>query len=404
MHIGVDATCWQNRRGYGRHSRALLSALVNYDSKNRYTFFMDSNENVENVPATVELKAIQLHAPTTIAASATGYRSWHDMWRMARAISTSKVDVLLFPTIYSYLPVMSRAKKIVMIHDVIAEKYPDLAMPGRRSQLFWKTKVALGRWQADAVGTVSDYSRKGIVEHFGIDADRVHVVGEASDPVFHVLDKPELTPRLRSMGIADGQRTIVYVGGFSPHKNLEALVRAFAKLCAQDSFSDLRLVLVGEHKNEIFHSYAETIRKLVTDLFLEGRVIFTGFMADDELVVLLNLATVSVLPSFIEGFGLPAVEAAACGCPVIATTESPLPGLLGEGGIYFNPLRQEELEAALLDVLQSATLRQKMSKAGQEASSKLTWEAAAKQMMTLMNKVAAGSQASIRQQQSTVEG
>lgn len=350
---------------------------------------MDSADRVEDLPAGVELKTIHADASTVLAASANGHRSARDMWRMSWALSDAHVDLLLFPTIYSYVPVLSRAKKIVMIHDVIAEKYPDLAMPGCRSQLFWKTKVALGRWQADAVGTVSDYSRNGIVEHFGIQPERVHVVGEASDPVFRVLAEPRLTSHLRSLGLKDNERTIVYVGGFSPHKNLEALLKAFAKLSSQVQFSDLRLVLVGEHKKEVFHSYADTIKNLVSELGLEDRVTFTGYLPDDEVVVLLNLATVSVLPSLIEGFGLPAVEAAACGCPVIATVESPLPKLLGGGGIYFNPHRQDELEAALLRVLQSATLRQKMSLAGREAAGKLTWEAAAQQMTTLMRQVAA---------------
>lgn len=389
VHIGVDATCWGNTRGYGRHARALLAALVKCNVNNQFTFFMDGNQPVSDLPPGIELRSIRANASTVVAASANGHRSAHDMWRMARAISESQMDVLLFPTIYSYVPVVTRAKKIIMIHDVIAEKYPDLAMPGRRSRLLWKTKVALGRWQADAVGTVSDYSRQAIVQHFGIKADQVHVVGEASDPVFRVLDKPQLTPRLLSLGIGQGDRTIVYVGGFSPHKNLAALVRVFGELSPEPSFSDLRLLLVGEHKKEIFHSYAETIKQLVAQLKLQDRVIFTGYLPDDELVVLLNLATVSVLPSFMEGFGLPAVEAAACGCPVLATTESPLPELLGDGGIYFDPQKPAELKAALRQVLVSAPLRERMSKAGQEASRKLTWEAAAEQMTTLMRKVAA---------------
>jgi glycosyltransferase involved in cell wall biosynthesis len=90
-----------------------------------------------------------------------------------------------------------------------------------------------------------------------------------------------------------------------------------------------------------------------------------------------------------EGFGLPAIEAAACGCPVIATKESPLPSLLGAGGLYFDPLRPEDLELALSRVLESDTLRQKMSAAGQKAAGSLTWETAADQMMTLISKVAA---------------
>ncbi len=390
MNIGVDATCWQNKRGYGRHARSLLTALIMRDSENRYVLFLDSAEGLETLPYGAEVSLVRsTTAPTAVAASSNGHRSAADMWRMAHSLSAANVDLLLFPTIYSYVPVVTRAKKITMIHDVIAEKYPSLTMPSRQSRLFWKTKVALGRWQADAVATVSDYSRRAIVEQFRMPAERVHVVGEASDPVFRVLHKPRLTPRLKSLGLTESQRIIVYVGGFSPHKNLETLVSVFAKLIGQPSFADVQLVLVGEDKKEVFHSYAGTIKSQIQKLGLQERAMFTGYLPDEELIVLLNLAAVSALPSLMEGFGLPAIEAAACGCPVVATKESPLPSLLGEGGLYFDPTRPEELEMALTRVLESDTIRQRMGDAGQKAAGYLTWEAAADQMMTLIRKVAA---------------
>lgn len=389
LHIGVDATCWQNKRGYGRHARALLGALVNYDTHNRYTFFMDSTENSDTLPAAAEVEFVQAGSPTSVAASANGHRSAQDMWRMSRALSRAKVNILLFPTIYSYVPVHTRAKKIVIIHDVIAERYPQLTIPEPKARMLWKTKVALGRWQADAIATVSDYSRQGIVDHFHLSPDRVHVVGEASDGVFQVLSDSSLTSTLEGLGLRTEDRLIVYVGGFSPHKNIEMLVNVFAKLVDQPAFSDVKLVLVGEYQKEVFHSYAGTIGKLVTDLKLEEHVVWTGYLPDDELVVLLNNSTVSVLPSLIEGFGLPAVEAAACGCPVIATTESPLPSLLGEGGLYFNPANPAELQVALKKVLSSKELRVRMGHAAREAAGRLTWQAAAEQMATLIRKVAA---------------
>ena len=388
MNIGVDATCWQNKRGYGRHARSLLTALIKCDPENRYVLFLDSVDGLETLPQGIEVRLVRsTTAPTAVAASSNGHRSATDMWRMSRAMSAASLDVLLFPTIYSYVPVISRAKKIVIIHDVIAEKYPSLTIPGRRARFFWKTKVALGRWQADAVATVSDYSRQGLVEFFGLDADRVHVVGEASDPVFRRLSDTSLTPRLKALGFNDDQRTIVYVGGFSPHKNLETLVSAFSELALQPKFADVTLVLVGEHKKEVFHSYAGAIKHQIEQLDLARRVIFTGYLPDEELVILLNRAAVSVLPSLIEGFGLPAVEAAACGCPVIATNESPLPSLLGTSSIYFDPNKQEELQDALTRVLDSPTLRSEMSDGGIEAASRLTWEAAALQMANVIRKV-----------------
>lgn len=389
MKIGVDATSRQNNRGYGRHARALLNALIPLDSSNQYTLFVDSIDLGDKMPPEAKVQMVSTDAPTAVATAANGHRSAMDMLRMSRAMSDSSFDLLLFPTVYSYVPVISRAKKIVMIHDVIAETYPQLTLPSFTSRMFWKSKVALGRWQADAIVTVSDYSRQGILKHFKTSPDKVFVVGEASDPVFRVLPDPGPTKRLIDLGINGTGRTVVYVGGFSPHKNLESLVTAFAKVVEHPSFSDATLVMVGEYEKEVFHSCYAGIKHQTSELGIASRVIFTGYLPDEELVALLNFACVLVLPSLIEGFGLPAIEAAACGCPVIATTASPLPGLLGEGGIFINPANQEELDVALTRVLESESLRQQMRTAGLTAAADLTWEAAARQMIGLIRQVIA---------------
>ena len=387
MHIGVDATCWQNDRGYGRHARALLTEMVKLDTENHYSLVVDSSRNLDMLPSGVDARLVEAGSPTAIAASSTGHRSIQDMWRMSRALSDPAFDVLLFPTVYSYVPVVSRAKKMVMIHDVIAETYPSLTLPTVAARVFWKTKVALGRFQADAIITVSDYSRQGILKRLKIAPDRLFVVGEASDPVFRVLDNPRLTPNLKSLGIVANRLTLLYVGGFSPHKNLELLVEVFAKLAAREAYSDVCLVMVGNYQKEVFHSSFETVRAQVESKGIADRVVFTGYLPDEELVVLLNLSTALVLPSLIEGFGLPAVEAAACGCPVIATSSSPLPGLLAGGGIYIDPTSPEQLEGALLSVLESEALRHRMRNEGIAAASRLTWDSAARQMINLIQKV-----------------
>ena len=389
MNIGVDATCWQNSRGYGRHARALLRALVHLDKENQYTFFMDSTKDVESLPKEAKVHIVSSEKPTAIAASANGHRSLSDMWRMSRAMSLGDFDLLFFPTIYSYVPVFSRAKKVVMIHDIIAEKFPQLTLPKRTARIFWKTKVALGRWQANAIATVSEFSRDCLVKQFKLNPENIFVVGEASDSSFRVIPNAELTQSLIDLGITNLHRYVAYVGGFNPHKNLETLIDAFASIAKQEAFSDVRLVMVGENKKEVFHSYFDTIEKKVEELGLSEHVIFTGFLSDEDLAVLLNHSTVSVLPSLMEGFGLPAVEAAACGCPVIATTESPLPALLKEGGIYFNPTNTDELEKALVKVLSSPSLREQMSIVAVESSNKLTWDAAARQMMNLIKSIVA---------------
>lgn len=361
-----------------------MRALVRLDSSNRYTFCLDAPPGAEALPEGVEVLLADSSAPAAQAASAAGRRSVSDMWRMSRALSGSRFDTVLFPSVYSYVPVVSRARKLVVIHDVIAETFPHLTVPRPAARLFWNAKVAAAIWQSDAIVTVSEYSKRGIVEQLRVPPERIHVVGEANDPVFRRLDNPQLPGRLLTMGLDASRPMAVYVGGFNPHKNLEAFVDAFAAIVARPEFADAQLVLVGEYEKEVFHSYHAVIAAQVERLGLAGRTLFTGFLSDEHLVELLNIATVLVLPSLMEGFGLPAVEAAACGCPVIATTASPLPELLPGAGLFIEPNRPE-LEEALINILGSAGLRSSMRQAGLAAANRLTWEAAARQMMDVIN-------------------
>jgi glycosyltransferase involved in cell wall biosynthesis len=386
MKIGVDATCWLLPRGFGRHARCLLTALRQVDTVNEYEFFTDAPEAVPALEAIAPVRLVRTSAPTLTAAAANGRRTVRDLMAMSRALSDRSIDVLLFPTVYSYVPVLSRARKVILFHDVTAETFPDLTLDSRRSRWFWRAKIALARRQADVIGTVSDYSRALLARQFGIEPSRVHVVGEAADPVFRRLDHPRATHRLTSIGFTGARRAVVYVGGFSPHKNLRGLVDAFDRLAAGASFGDVDLILVGGYEHETFFTCYQEIRDHVRERGLDRRVHFTGFLPDEDLVALLNLAAVLVLPSKMEGFGLPAVEAAACGCPVIATTESPLPGLLGDAGVFIDPFDPAALERALASVLSSPERRETMRRAGLSAAATLTWTAAARDMLGLMNR------------------
>jgi glycosyltransferase involved in cell wall biosynthesis len=384
MHVGVDATCWLLPRGFGRHARCLLRALTELDSPHTYTFFTDAPDAVAEFPKSVRVQLVPASLPTTAAAAAHGRRRLRDLLAMSRALGDPSIDVLLFPTIYSYVPVLSRARKVVVIHDTTAERFPRLTLDGRAARMFWRVKVALGRRQASVLATVSEYSRTLIAKQFGVDEADVHVVGEAADPIFRRLETPAPTSRLREAGVAGTRRLVVYVGGFSPHKNIDRLFDAFGRLQEDAAFNDVDLALVGEYESEAFFSCYTNIRRLVADRGLLGRVFFTGYLPDDDLVVLLNLATVLVLPSLTEGFGLPAIEAAACGCPVIATSASPLPAILQGGGLYVDPSRPLDLDRALRTVLESPALRRQMREAGLAAAARLSWTAAARQLLGLM--------------------
>jgi glycosyltransferase involved in cell wall biosynthesis len=378
--IGVDATCWANRRGYGRHARSLLRAAAALDRRNRYRFFVDTEPRQGDFPAGAEVVRVRASAPAARAARSDGRRSAADLWSMSRALAAPDLDCLLFPTVYSYVPVFSRAYKIVMIHDVIPEKYPQYVFPTAAGRWNWRLKSLAARRQADLIVTVSEFSRRALLEYFGERPERVKVVGEAGDPVFRVLEGVEPEPGL-----------LVYVGGFSPHKNLAGLLEAFARLVGRGE--QVRLALVGDYQTDPFHTCYRELAERAGQAPLAGRVEFMGYLPDEELVKLLNRATALVLPSLLEGFGLPAIEAAACGLPVIATTASPLPELLGEAGLFVEPGDTGGLEEAMARVLSDAGLRRRLREAGLRAAERLTWERAARDLVALFERVPAHAQA-----------
>lgn len=377
------------RRGFGRHARCLLTALVEIDRRNRYTFFVDSRDAVPELPQGVTVEVVQTTSPTIMAASAEGPRRLGDIIAVSRALSRSRLDVVLFPTMYTYVPVFGPARRLLVVHDATAEMYPKLTLGGWKNRLFWSAKTLCGRLQADVLLTVSEYSRDNIARRLWVSAEKLRVIGEASDPVFRVLDRPEPTLRLRELGFGPSRRAIVYLGGFSPHKNIDMLVRVFDRLRRGPETEDVDLWLVGDYAQESFLSGYPDLARLVEARGLGSRVRFTGYLPDEDLVVLLNLATVLTLPSLTEGFGLPAVEAAACGCPVIATAESPLRQVLGDGARYIDPRDEESVARALTDVLASAELRRHMSEAGIAAAGRFTWPAAARRLLDVIDEAGA---------------
>ncbi len=388
MRIGVDATCWPVRRGYGRFTRALLTAALAIDRKNEYVFFVDSDSQEFPLPeASAEIRRVASSVPASRAAAADGRRALRDVWALSRAISQESFDLFFFPSVYSYVPMINAAPKIVTVHDIISDLYPELVFPTLRSKLFWRAKVKLACAQARMILTVSEYSRRCLADYMKIPPSRLRSVNEASDPVFQRLKPADGRALLARLGLSPGVRFLTYVGGFSPHKNLRLLVDAFSQLQSNANFSDVRLLLVGDYEHDVFYSCYSEIVEQVRKAGLQQRVVFTGYLSDEDLVVLLNLTQALALPSFCEGFGLPAVEAAACGAPTVVTTESPLPDLLGGGTIGVAPNDREGLLRALETILDDPARQQAMSTAALAAAARLSWEHSARQLIGVFEEV-----------------
>lgn len=323
------------------------------------------------------------------AASASGHRSLSDIWAMTREVARHDVDVMFFPAVYSYFPVLNKTKIILTIHDMIPELYPEKVFPNARFRTFWRLKQMLGIWQSSAILTVSHYSKDQIMQRCRLSDGQVHVIYEAAGAAFHVMDDLAIVRSiLQRYGLTSNERFLLYVGGMSPHKNLTALIRAYTELLDDPGFEDVKLVLVGEYVADSFYSDYPALRQLVLQSRLGDRVTFTGFIDDQDLAGLYNAASCFVLPSLVEGFGLPAVEAMACGAAVVASRAGSLPEILDGAGKLFDPSDHRELAATLKVVLSDESLRQTMRTRGLVRSKQFGWQQTADQLNCLCERLA----------------
>ncbi len=385
MRIGVDACCWSNRRGFGRFTRELLNAIIAVDKKNDYFFFVDEETASScKFPSETNLVKASTSAAPTQAASASGRRSLRDLWIFSRLVMKHDLDIFFFPAVYSYFPIINRSKIILTVHDMIADNYPGLVFPNERLKLFWKLKQNLAVWQSHLILTVSEYSKQQVVEYFKVRESNVRVISEAASPEFTVIQQNEqMIETLCRHKIYPGDRFILYVGGISPHKNLKSLVDVYHKLKMDSIHGDLKLVLVGDYKSDSFYSDYSSLKSHVERLRLENEVIFTGFIEDRELTYLYNSALLLVLPSFEEGFGLPAVEAMACGTPVVSSDRGSLPEILGGAGRFFDPHSPETMLLAIREVLSDEEIRKEMRRRGLDRAKQFTWDRAASKAVSL---------------------
>jgi glycosyltransferase involved in cell wall biosynthesis len=323
-----------------------------------------------------------------IAAAADGHRSPRDMLRLTRKVRHYRPRVFFSPSVYTYFPLPPGQRAVVTVHDTIAERFPHLTLPSTRARLFWRLKVGLAVRQARLVLTVSEYSARSIASVLGVPRERIRVTVEAPAAAYSPSGDADIAAAAGRLGLPAGVRWFVYVGGFNPHKRVDAIIRAHARV-AREQTPPPRLLLVGAVSGDVFLGERERLRELIRAEGTEALVVWPGFVADAELRHLVSGAVASLLPSECEGFGLPAVEAAACGTPVIATLESPLPELLEGGGIFVAPGDVDAVSQAMRGLLCDEVRRQAMGRKARERTAALSWDAGARYALDALYEAAA---------------
>lgn len=264
------------------------------------------------------------------------------------------------------LPLLTRCPAVVTIYDLSFLHYPE-QFPALQQRYL----AAQSRWacrRARRVITISEATRQDVHTFFGVPLAQIDVVYPGVDSAYAPQEETAVTQFKKGRGI-DG-RFILHVGTLQPRKNIPTLLQAFAQL--EDR--TMKLVLIGG-KGWLF----DEIFAQIQQLGVEERVLFPGYVPDAELPLWYASADLFVFPSVYEGFGMPVVEAMACGTPVVASNSSSIPEAVGKAGLLFEPHNPSELAERIVSVLQNSQLSAKMRQLGLEQARRFSWARAGRE-------------------------
>jgi len=362
MLIGIDATRANitNKTGVEWYSWHVIQNLKELTKDSEHSWVLYSNEALKNGLEKLPKNWYEVRARWPIKKGWTQIRLSYELWRRP-------TDVFFIPA--HVLPRVCPKKSVVTIHDVGFRRLPQLYRPRDRNFHEWSTKDIAKR--AARIITVSEFSGREISEFYGIDPSKIAITpnGIDHDRYRPISDQAEIQERLTRYRIT--QPFFVAVGRLEVKKNIANLVKAFSLFKARRGLGDpTKLVLIG---NPGF-GYEE-IKRTISESNVKQDILQLGYVPEADKPAILNAAQALIHPSWYEGFGIPPVEAMACGCPVLASDSSSLPEVLGkEAALYFAPGELEGMAHAMTRIQDESGLAQKLRLAGTTRASKFTWK------------------------------
>lgn len=295
---------------------------------------------------------------------------------IAWAARQHKLDLIHDPTGTCPL-LLARTGKVITIHDVFPYVSPKTSTT--LDWLIYHFWLPLAVRGVDAVITDSTHSKADILRYFHLKSDKVTVIPAAAGDRYQPLEPAQVQSVLRRYQLA--QPYILYVGSIEPRKNLLRLLQAYARL--RDDLPAWKLVIVGARNAWKSTPISAELRKLN----LTSWVQFTGYVPEEDLPALYNGASLFVFPSLYEGFGLPVLEAMACGTPVITSNISSLPEVAGDAALLVDPYNVDEIAAVMRRVLSDPDLCADLRHRGLERAKEFSWERTARQTLEVYRKV-----------------
>jgi glycosyltransferase involved in cell wall biosynthesis len=362
MRVGIDARLvYYSQAGIGQYIIHLVNGLANVDQENEYVL-LQSRKDDTTILKEPNFKRISLWTP-----------SHHRLERYSLNVELVRLglDVLHSPDFIP--PHRPSCRSVITVHDLAFLLYPHFLT--KESARYYGHIDQAVRW-TDQIIAVSESTRNDTVQHLGVPDDKITVVYEAASPIFRPVARDVARDQVRNRHGVDGPY-ILFVSTIEPRKNVPTLLRAMWQLmeCYKE---DVRLVLAGG-RGWLF----EDTFSVVQELGLDGRIHFVGRVPSEDLLYLYNAAEMLAHPAFYEGFGLPPLEAMACGLPAVVSDVASLPEVVGDAGLLIDPHDVDELTVAMWRVLNDTQLRQEMREKGLRQAARFSWERAARETMTI---------------------
>jgi len=371
MRIGIDATALPPQPvGAGNYIIQLIRALAAGEFDNQLVIFAQ-----QKGPRLINLQSGSSIEWQIVEDSSPGSRLIWEQTVLPSLAQKTKIDLL--HSLHYTKPLRLTCASVVTFHDMTYYLYPHLHTRTRR--LVFPTAMRFSAKQADALITVSESTREDAIRLLEIDPKKIFTTQLGVDPSFTVLDNNDAELRVISK-YSLPEKFILYLGTIEPRKNLPVLIKSYKPLA--DDGTDYKLVLVGKYG----WMYQEVL-DLIDDLELQDMVCLTGYVSQEDLPVVYNLASLFVYPTIYEGFGLPALEAMACGVPVITTRVASLPEIVGDAGLLIPVNDTEALYKAMSQVLEDTALREKLIHDGLARSKLFSWERTAQLTQQVYKKV-----------------
>jgi glycosyltransferase involved in cell wall biosynthesis len=371
MRITADLTpAVHHHAGIGRYTQELFTALTALDTANRYAAFYSAPQGDEKPAPPLD----RLPARTTpLTARTLRFRVMlAHFFHLALDHWLPPTDI--FHATDHILPPLRHAQSVFTLYDLTVRLSPASHLPLNR----WYSTLMLPIFmrQAKAIIAISEQTRRDAVQWLPALAPKIQVIYPGVNARFRPVTDPEALARVRAKYTLPAA-FLLYVGTLEPRKNIPTLLEAYHGLCA--TLPEAPPLVLAGRKGWLY----EPIFRRVTALGLEARVKFTDWVADEDLPALLTAASVFVYPSLYEGFGLPPLEAMACGTPVICSNTSSLPEVVGQSGLLVDPQDIASLAEAMRRLLTDAQLHAELSARGQTQAQAFTWERTARQTLDL---------------------